>query len=78
MLLQTAFHSSSSLAVLLVSLYISSPSFSHHPLWPLSPYGHCVLEGRKIENVKAFHICHVYKKINETDLKFIMQGSLNS
>ena len=61
----------SSTASCIFSFFLSSSSLIPFALW-----SSCA--GRKKENVKAFHIRHVYKKINATDLKSIMQGSLNS
>ena len=61
----------SSTASCIFSFFLSSSSLAPVTLW-----SSCA--GRKKENVKAFHIHHVYKKKNATDLKSIMQGSLNS
>ena len=64
-------HLCSSTASCIFSFFLSSSSLAPCALW-----SSCA--GRKKENVKVFHIRHLYKNKNVTDLKSIMQGSLNS
>ena len=64
-------HLCSSTASCIFSFFLSSSSLA------LLPCGHCMLEGRK-EMLKHFIYIMFIKKINATDLKSIIQGSLNS